>query len=164
MPMQNMGYGQMGPQSVGYPHSQQNSPASASQGAELVPTQQNQVAVAQQQQQQVQQTQSVPQKEVNPASFCRLGQETIQELVNKTNEMFGCLKATQPPDGRQFAAGMDRKQKLHDMLKAVKVLSKRLRIIYEKVEEAFPSSDTMDIEVQVNLVNLERKRNGVGLS
>jgi len=114
-------------------------------------TNQKQQQVQMQQQQQIQQQETNPQKEFNAASFCRLGQETVQEFVNKIHELFGCLKATQPPDGKQqFPTGVDRRQKLHEMLRAVKGLLKRLRIIYDKVEEVFPSTESLDAEVKVS--------------
>ena len=36
-----------------------------------------------------------PNKEVNTASLCRIGQEMVQEVVYKTNEMFKLLKDLQ---------------------------------------------------------------------
>ncbi len=36
-----------------------------------------------------------PNKEVNMATLCRMGQETVQEIVTKTNEVFSVLKTMQ---------------------------------------------------------------------
>ena len=50
-------------------------------------------AVAQQQQQQQHN------KEINTATVCRIGQETIQEIVIRIQEVFSYLKSLQPPVG-----------------------------------------------------------------
>lgn len=38
-------------------------------------------------------------KEFNTASLCRFGQETVQEIVSRTLELFQTLKVLQPPNG-----------------------------------------------------------------
>ena len=42
-----------------------------------------------------QQQQPPQQKELNAASLCRFGQETVQELVNRCQEIFACLRVLQ---------------------------------------------------------------------
>lgn len=70
------------------------------QSAQMTPPQQQM-----QQQQQVQQQtvattsatppapQPVPSKEINTVSLCRIGQETVQDIVSRTQEVFQNLKA-----------------------------------------------------------------------
>lgn len=86
-----------------------------------------------QQQQQIQQQQ----KEVNTASLCRIGQETVQELVSRTQEVLQILKNMALPNSTQQSstAAVDKKSKLQEHLKTIKVLFKRLRIIYDKCNE-----------------------------
>lgn len=38
-------------------------------------------------------------KEFNTASLCRFGQETVQDIVSRTLEVFQTLKILQPPNG-----------------------------------------------------------------
>lgn len=52
----------------------------------------------------------------------------------------------QPPDGK-INLGMDRKTKFHELLKNIKANFKRLRVIYEKIEENFPSNREINFEV-----------------
>lgn len=85
-------------------------------------------------QQQQQQQQS---KEFNTASLCRLGQETVQDIVSRTQEVFQTLKTIQPPNGtpQSTNASNDKKAKVQELLRTIRVLFKRLRLIYEKCNE-----------------------------
>ena len=38
-------------------------------------------------------------KDINTASLCKYGQETVQEIVSRTQELFQTLKVLQPPNG-----------------------------------------------------------------
>ncbi|XP_034947920.1 mediator of RNA polymerase II transcription subunit 30-like [Chelonus insularis] len=93
----------------------------------------------QQQQQQPQQPQQQQQqnKEVNTVSLCKFGQETVQEIVNRTIELFQTLKVLQPPNGTTQGANVanEKKTKVQDQLRMVKILFRRLRLIYEKCNE-----------------------------
>lgn len=90
--------------------------------------------------------------------YCQ-GQETVQELVSRVQECLQLLKNLQPPNGTAQSTSMalDKKNKLDDQLKTVKVLFKRLRIVYNKCNEnsleldSYPL-DTM-IPTQSNLVD-----------
>ncbi|CAH1103573.1 unnamed protein product [Psylliodes chrysocephalus] len=85
-------------------------------------------------QQQQQQQQS---KEFNTASLCRLGQETVQDIVSRTQEVFQTLKQIQPPNGtpQSLNASNEKKAKVQELLRTIRVLFKRLRLIYEKCNE-----------------------------
>ncbi|XP_014482069.1 PREDICTED: mediator of RNA polymerase II transcription subunit 30 [Dinoponera quadriceps] len=76
-------------------------------------------------------------KEFNTASLCRFGQETVQEIVSRTLELFQTLKVVQPPNGTAQGANManEKKTKVHEQLRMLKMLFKRLRLIYEKCNE-----------------------------
>ncbi|EZA61288.1 hypothetical protein DMN91_012660 [Ooceraea biroi] len=76
-------------------------------------------------------------KEFNTASLCRFGQETVQEIVSRTLELFQTLKVLQPPNGTAQGATManEKKNKVVEQLKMLKMMYKRLRLIYEKCNE-----------------------------
>lgn len=76
-------------------------------------------------------------KEFNTASLCRLGQETVQDIVSRTQEVFQTLKAIQPPAGtaQSSNASNEKKAKVQELLRTIRVLFKRLRLIYEKCNE-----------------------------
>jgi mediator of RNA polymerase II transcription subunit 30 len=100
---------------------------------------------AQQQQQQS--------KEFNTASLCRIGQETVQDIVSRTQEVFQTLKTiqvlfencenfyvicyAQAPNGtpQSSNASNEKKAKVQEQLRTIRVLFKRLRLIYEKCNE-----------------------------
>ncbi|KAF7269558.1 mediator complex subunit 30 [Rhynchophorus ferrugineus] len=76
-------------------------------------------------------------KEFNTASLCRLGQETVQDIVSRTQEVFQTLKTIQPPAGttQSSTASNEKKAKVQELLRTIRVLFKRLRLIYEKCNE-----------------------------
>ena len=72
------------------------------------------------------------QREVNCVSLCRLGQETVQDIVAKTNEIFVVLKSTQVETfNNRFAIlgvktrtkGMDSPNRQNWLKRIVRVLS-----------------------------------------
>lgn len=75
--------------------------------------------------------------EFNTASLCKFGQETIMDIVSRTQEVFQILKTIQPPNGTVTIqnASNDKRAKLQEQLKTIKLLFKRLRLIYEKCNE-----------------------------
>ncbi|ODN06162.1 Mediator of RNA polymerase II transcription subunit 30 [Orchesella cincta] len=125
--------GSSGPGSYGHPGGAGQQSMGAQQGgAPGQPTQQ--------QQQQA--------KELNAAMLCRFGQETVQEIVARSQELFQLLRSTQPPDGK-MNIGMDRKNKFQETLKNIKANFKRLRVIYEKIEESVPSNREIPFEEDI---------------
>ncbi|XP_058799264.1 mediator of RNA polymerase II transcription subunit 30 [Phymastichus coffea] len=94
-------------------------------------TSQMPVAQAQPQQQRPQS------KDLNTATLCKMGQESVQEIVNRMQELFQVMKVIQPPNGTPHGQTVshDRKVKVQDQLKAINMLFKRLRMIYEKCNE-----------------------------
>ncbi|XP_057667151.1 mediator of RNA polymerase II transcription subunit 30 isoform X3 [Diorhabda carinulata] len=85
----------------------------------------------------VQQQQQQQSKEFNTASLCRLGQETVQDIVSRTQEVFQTLKQIQPPNGtpQSLNASNEKKARVQELLRTIRVLFKRLRLIYEKCNE-----------------------------
>lgn len=73
----------------------------------------------------------------NTALLCKVGQETIQDIVSKSAEMFNLLKMLQLPNGTSISASQqeERKVKLHDLLRNMSILFKRLHRIYERCNE-----------------------------
>ncbi|EFA08543.1 mediator of RNA polymerase II transcription subunit 30 [Tribolium castaneum] len=94
-------------------------------------------AVAPAPQIQAQQQQQQQSKEFNTASLCRIGQETVQDIVSRTQEVFQTLKTIQPPNGtpQSSNASNEKKAKVQEQLRTIRVLFKRLRLIYEKCNE-----------------------------
>jgi len=85
----------------------------------------------------------------NPALLCRKGQETIQEILSKTTEMFQYLRNVGFPNGvnvnvQQFK---DRKQKLDEPVRQLEVLFRKLRFIYDAVNESTASLPLQPVEV-----------------
>ncbi|OXU30462.1 hypothetical protein TSAR_013486 [Trichomalopsis sarcophagae] len=78
-----------------------------------------------------------PTRDLNTASLCKLGQETVQEIVSRMQELFQTLKVIQPPNGTSQGQNLsnDKKLKVQEQLKTTTVLFKRLRVIYEKCNE-----------------------------
>ncbi|XP_072743451.1 mediator of RNA polymerase II transcription subunit 30 isoform X3 [Anoplolepis gracilipes] len=76
-------------------------------------------------------------KEVNTASLCRCGQEAVQEIVHRTTDLFQVLKVLPPPNGTAQGANAanEKKIKILEHLRIIKMMFKRLRLIYEKCNE-----------------------------
>ncbi|XP_012272425.1 mediator of RNA polymerase II transcription subunit 30 [Orussus abietinus] len=82
-------------------------------------------------------TQQPQNKDFNTASLCRFGQETVQDIVSRTLEVFQTLKVLQPPNGtaQGVSTTNEKKVKFQEQLRTLKLLFKRLRLIYEKCNE-----------------------------
>merc|ERR1719195_1404382 len=73
------------------------------------------------------------QKEVNISTVCRIGQETVEEIVSRTQEVFSILKSLSPPVGAYSPqtvahdkSNQDKQSRLQDVLKGIGMLFKRL--------------------------------------
>lgn len=88
-------------------------------------------------------------RDVNMAILCRLGQETVQEIVSKTTELFQILKLLQPPNGtlQSMTGQEERKLKLQETLKAIAIMFKRLRKIYDIFTENSAELEYTHIDV-----------------
>ncbi|XP_061615471.1 mediator of RNA polymerase II transcription subunit 30 isoform X2 [Phyllopteryx taeniolatus] len=88
-------------------------------------------------QQQLQQQQAQAARDVNTASLCRIGQETVQDIVLRTMEIFQLLRNMQLPNGVTYHPNthQDRLGKLQEHLRMLSVLFRKLRLVYDKCSE-----------------------------
>jgi len=95
-------------------------------------------------------------KDSNPVLLCRKGQETIQEILSKTTELFQYLRTVQLPNGLNVGAQQfqDRKHKLDEPLRQLESLFKKLRYIYDSVNESTANLPAQPVEVCISTVLL----------
>lgn len=80
------------------------------------------------------------QKEFIAAVLCRWGQETVHDIISRTQEVFLTLKGIQPNDiqqgnNKQATTSNDKKVKVQEQLRTIRLLFKRLRMIYDRCNE-----------------------------
>ena len=110
---------------------------------------------------------------MNTSTVCRIGQETVEEIVSRTQEVFSILKSLQPPVGSYSAqtqqhdkSTMEKQTRLQDVLKGIGMLFKRLRVCWDKCQENTGGMDFLPIESLIPLkddmdmgrTELEKKR------
>lgn len=80
---------------------------------------------------------SVQQKEFNLLTLCRIGQETVQDIVSRFQEVFGLLRVIQPPNGTNqgLSSSNDKKAKVQEQFRTIRLLFKRLRLLYDKCND-----------------------------
>lgn len=76
-------------------------------------------------------------REISPVFLCRIGQETVQDIVTRTMEIFQITRATQLPNGVNQSQAMyqDRFGKLQEHLRQLALLFRKLRLLYERCVE-----------------------------
>ncbi|XP_061597067.1 mediator of RNA polymerase II transcription subunit 30-like isoform X1 [Cololabis saira] len=76
-------------------------------------------------------------REISPVFLCRIGQETVQDIVTRTMEIFQIARATQLPNGvnQSHAVYQDRFGKLQEHLRQLALLFRKLRLLYERCVE-----------------------------
>ncbi|XP_058853666.1 mediator of RNA polymerase II transcription subunit 30-like [Acipenser ruthenus] len=76
-------------------------------------------------------------REIPPAILCKIGQETVQDIVSRSMEIFHLMRATQLPNGvtQSHAVYQDRFHKLQEHLRQLALLFRKLRLLYEKCAE-----------------------------
>jgi len=109
-----------------------------------------------------------PQKQdLNLSTYCRIGQEAVQEIVARTQEVFSYMKSLQPPVGSalQDQAIIDKQNRLQDVLRGITVLFKRLYVCWNKAQEHAGAMEYTSIESLIPLkgdrdvkLELEKKR------
>ncbi|CAL8299329.1 unnamed protein product [Lota lota] len=111
-------------------------------------------AFAAQQQQQHQQQHQQAARDVNTASLCRIGQETVQDIVLRTMEIFQLLRNMQLPNGVTYHPNthQDRLGKLQEHLRMLSVLFRKLRLVYDKCNENCAGMDTTPPEQLIPFV------------
>ncbi|XP_063394940.1 mediator of RNA polymerase II transcription subunit 30 [Cydia fagiglandana] len=92
-------------------------------------------------------------KDFNTASLCKFGQETVQDIVSRTQDVFQTLKAIQPPNGTQIGenASNDKKTKMQEQLRTIRLLFKRLRLVYDKCNETCQGMEYTHMESLIPL-------------
>eukprot|EP00095_Tigriopus_kingsejongensis_P005528 maker-scaffold282_size228295-snap-gene-1.26 protein:Tk05528 transcript:maker-scaffold282_size228295-snap-gene-1.26-mRNA-1 annotation:"mediator of rna polymerase ii transcription subunit 30-like isoform x1" len=92
-------------------------------------------------------------KEFNTATVCRIGQETVQEIVSRIQEVFSYLKSLQPPIGApaQDRATLEKQQRLQEVLKGIALLYKRLHVCWDKVNEYTVAMEYTNVEALIPL-------------
>ncbi|XP_015245264.1 mediator of RNA polymerase II transcription subunit 30 isoform X2 [Cyprinodon tularosa] len=78
-----------------------------------------------------------PLREISPVFLCRIGQETVQDIVTRTMEIFQITRATQLPNGvtQSHVMYQDRFGKLQEHLRQLALLFRKLRLLYERCVE-----------------------------
>lgn len=96
------------------------------------------------------------QKEFNVLSLCRVGQETVQDILSRFQDIFGILKNHQPPNGLLGSGPIshDKRQKMQDQFRTIRLLFKRLRLLYEKCDNA---EDYTQVESLIPFVDDDSK-------
>ncbi|XP_015922967.1 mediator of RNA polymerase II transcription subunit 30 [Parasteatoda tepidariorum] len=86
---------------------------------------------------------------LNIAIICRMGQETVQEILTKTSELFTLLKSMQLPNGtvQSINSQEEKKLKLQDFLKTISLGFRKLRRICEKCNYNAVTMEYTHIEV-----------------
>merc|ERR1712098_1014518 len=91
--------------------------------------------------------------DVNASTVCRIGQETVEEIVSRTQEVFSILKSLQPPYGayskamqHQDQANIEKQKRLNDVLNGIGMLFKRLQLCWDKCQENSGGMDFYPIE------------------
>jgi len=85
----------------------------------------------------------------NPALLCRKGQETVQEILSKTTEVFQYLRTVQMPNGVNVSVQQfqDRKHKLDEPVRQLEMLFRKLRVIYDSVNQSTANLPSQPTEV-----------------
>ncbi|KAK3589220.1 hypothetical protein CHS0354_020081 [Potamilus streckersoni] len=69
----------------------------------------------------------------NAVSLCKLGQETVKELVQKMVEVFKYFQSTQLPNGLNNQIYQERRAKLDESLRTLNMMFRKLRVVYDKL-------------------------------
>lgn len=98
---------------------------------------------------------TVPGKIINLFPF-KVGQETVQDLLSRFQDIFGILKNHTPPNGLQgsIPISSDKRQKMQDQFRTIRLLFKRLRLLYDKCDNA---EDYTQVESLIPFVDDENK-------
>lgn len=77
------------------------------------------------------------QKEFNSLTLCRIGQETVADILSRFQDIFGSLKTCVPPNGLvNPQVSFEKRQKIQDQFRTIRLLFKRLRLLYDKCEQS----------------------------
>ncbi|KAG8005350.1 Mediator of RNA polymerase II transcription subunit 30 [Nibea albiflora] len=100
-------------------------------------------------------------REISPVFLCRIGQETVQDIVTRTMEIFQITRATQLPNGVTQSQAMyqDRFGKLQEHLRQLALLFRKLRLLYERCLLPYVGEELVSVKVEPcsPAVNQERR-------
>ncbi|XP_008329402.1 mediator of RNA polymerase II transcription subunit 30 [Cynoglossus semilaevis] len=93
-------------------------------------------------------------RDVNTASLCRIGQETVQDIVFRTMEIFQLLRNMQLPNGVTYHPNthQDRLAKLQEHLHMLSVFFRKLRLVYDKCNDNCAGLDPIPPEQLIPFV------------
>jgi len=107
-------------------------------------------------------------KEINTVMVCRIGQETIQEIVSRTCEVFGYLRQLQPPLGYQNPQHplsdkelAIKKERLQDVLSGISQHFKRLRVCWDKAIDQTSGMEYTQLESLIPLKDEREMKNEI---
>ncbi|KAK2092919.1 Mediator of RNA polymerase II transcription subunit 30, partial [Saguinus oedipus] len=105
------------------------------------------------------QAQQATQK-VNTASLCHIGQETVQDIMYRTLDIFQLLRNMQLPNGVTYHTGtyQDRLTKLQDERSQLSVLFRKLRLVYDKCNKC-GGMDPIPVEQLIPYVEEDGSKN-----
>ncbi|GAB0090281.1 Mediator of RNA polymerase II transcription subunit 30 [Sergentomyia squamirostris] len=99
------------------------------------------------------------QGQFNIVSLCKFGQETVQDIVGRFQEVFQAMRMCTPPNGTNAGSA---EKKIQEQFRTIRLLFKRVRILYDKcndscqqgmeythVESLIPLKDEPDHKPQV---------------
>uniref|UniRef100_A0A1A9UV42 Mediator of RNA polymerase II transcription subunit 30 n=1 Tax=Glossina austeni TaxID=7395 RepID=A0A1A9UV42_GLOAU len=72
-----------------------------------------------------------PHKEINIVALSRVGQETVQDITSRFQEIFTALKVIQPTANRDNSTV----KKVQEHFRTIRLLFKRMRLIYERCND-----------------------------
>merc|ERR1719273_3083610 len=107
-----------------------------------------------------------PPNPINTATVCKIGQETVQEIVGRTQEVFSYLKSLQPPVGNadKDKINLEKQQRLQEVLRGITHLFKRLTFCWNKAQEhGLGGMEYAQLESLVPLKDDHRPGDGVKL-
>lgn len=78
-----------------------------------------------------------PKTDFNTVSLCRYGQETVQDILSRFQEVFGALKSVQPPNTnlQATAATATTEKKVTEQFRTIRLLFKRLRLLFDRCSD-----------------------------
>ncbi|GIY70060.1 mediator of RNA polymerase II transcription subunit 30 [Caerostris extrusa] len=89
------------------------------------------------------------QKDISISMICRMGQETVADIISKCADLFTVLKTLQPPNGTAASinAQEERKAKVQELLRTITFCFTKLRRICERCNYSSATMEYTHIEV-----------------
>ncbi|XP_071854231.1 mediator of RNA polymerase II transcription subunit 30-like [Apostichopus japonicus] len=93
-------------------------------------------------------------REVTPLVLCKMGQATVQEIVNRTQDLFATLQSLQVPNGASVTVQSykEKQDKLKDIIKSITTSFKSLRALYDRCNQIVISLEQNNPQDYIPLV------------